>query len=220
MSDKKFEELLELQGDVVRRVHESLEDLDTYIEEIENSENTRNEDTEEAFEDVCDSLKKINKLIDDEMFKEVYQSINYENEDFGIESIQAALAYVCENYQFEKSIIRNRRSEDEDYNIRQLVEIPYDMQTNFNNTEYNVYRELALWIESQSLNYEIYMNRYKKVVSAFFSSASAFKSSLAASHLSIPSELLQLAMEWEKEELANCRNISDYMEIPLTMYLE
>ena len=214
MSDKKFEELLELQGDVVRRVHESLEDLDTYIEEIENSENTRNEDTEEAFEDVCDSLKKINKLIDDEMFKEVYQSINYENEDFGIESIQAALAYVCENYQFEKSINRNRRSEDEDYNIRQLVEIPYDMQTNFNNTEYNVYRELALWIESQSLNYEIYMNRYKKVVSAFFSSASAFKSSLAASHLSIPSELLQLAMEWEKEELANCRNISDYMEDP------
>lgn len=39
MSDEKFEELLKLQGDVIRRVHEVLEDLDSYIEEIEDSSN-------------------------------------------------------------------------------------------------------------------------------------------------------------------------------------
>lgn len=214
MSDEKFEELLELQGDIVRRVHESLEDLDSYLEEIENCENQHNEDTEDAFEDVCDSLKKINKLINDESFKEMYQKIEYHKEDFGIEGIQGALAYVCENYQFEKSIIRNRRNEEEDYNIRQLQEIPYDMQTNFNNTEYNVYRELAAWIESQHLNYDIYLNKHKSIVSAFFSSASAFEEILSNSSLAIPETLLQLAKMWKKEELDNCTNIFSYMEDP------
>ena len=46
MSDEKFEELLKLQGDVIRRVHEVLEDLDSYIEEIEDGSNKHTEETE------------------------------------------------------------------------------------------------------------------------------------------------------------------------------
>ena len=55
------------------------------------------------------------KLINDDTFKEIYQKIDYEADDFGIEQIQSALAYVCENYQFEKSIIRNRRGDDDEH---------------------------------------------------------------------------------------------------------
>ena len=83
------------------------------------------------------------------MFKSLCNKVDYTNSDFGIERIQSAIAYVRENYQFEKSIIRNRRDEDEEYNSRELIEISYDMQTNFNNTEYNIYKELALWIEEK-----------------------------------------------------------------------
>ena len=56
MSTEKFEELLELQSDVVRRVHEVLEDLDSYIEEIEESSNEHTEETEELFEDIMEGL--------------------------------------------------------------------------------------------------------------------------------------------------------------------
>jgi len=214
MSEERFKQLLDLQGDVVRRVHECLEDFDTYLEEIENSDNQHTEETKDAFDDVMDSLRKINKLINDEAFKEIYQEIEYEDGDFGIEQIQGALAYVCENYQFEKTIIRNRRSEDEDYNVRELQEIPYDMQTNFNNTEYNVYKELANWLESQQLNYDIYLSKYKRIVASFFSSAGAFMEMLQSSTQDIPSSLLELAKEWEKEERRNSRMIMKYMEDP------
>lgn len=214
MSDEKFEELLKLQGDVIRRVHEVLEDLDSYIEEIEDSSNKHTEETEESFEDIMDGLKKIYKLINDEMFKSLCNKVDYTNSDFGIERIQSAIAYVCENYQFEKSIIRNRRDEDENYNSRELIEISYDMQTNFNNTEYNIYKELALWIERNNVDYDTFLQHYKSVVSSFFSSAAAFQNELKNTILDVPKELLQLAGEWKKEETDNLRNINKYMEDP------
>jgi len=218
MSDEKFSELLELQGDVVRRVHESLENLDSYLEELEDSDNERTDDTEDAFNDVIDSLKKINKLVEDDTFKEMYQKIDYDLEDFGIEQIQSSLAYVCENYQFEKSIIRNRRSNDEDSNVRELVEVPYDMQTNFNNTEYNIYKELALWIETQNIDYNAFVSNYKHIIAAFFSSAAAFEASVNKGTVDVPDEILQMARKWKKEEIDNCKKITAYMEDP-TDYL-
>lgn len=214
MSDEKFEELLELQGDVVRRVHEVLEDLDSYLEEIEDSSNEHTEETEEVFEDIEDGLKKIYKLINDEMFQNLCSKIDYSSDDFGVEKIQSAIAYVCENYQFEKAIIRNRRDEDEDYNSRELIEIPYDMQTNFNNTEYNIYKELAFWIERSNLDYDTFLQHYKKIVSSFFSSAAAFYNELKNTVLSVPEELLQLADDWKNEEAENLKNINTYMEDP------
>lgn len=214
MSDEKFEELLELQGDVVRRVHEVLEDLDSYLEEIEDSSNEHTEETEEVFEDIEDGLKKIYKLINDEMFQNLCSKIDYSSDDFGVEKIQSAIAYVCENYQFEKAIIRNRRDEDEDYNSRELIEIPYDMQTNFNNTEYNIYKELAFWIERSNLDYDTFLQHYKKIVSSFFSSAAAFYNELKNTVLNVPEELLRLADDWKNEEAENLKNINTYMEDP------
>lgn len=218
MSEEKFDKLLDLQGDVVRRVHESLENLDSYLEEIEDSDNEHTDDTEEAFEDVLDSLKRINKLINDETFMSLYKDIDYEEVDFGVEQIQSALAYVCENYQFEKTIIRNRRSDDEDYSIRDIVEVTYDMQTDFNNTEYNVFKALASWIEAQNIDYELFVSKYKNIVAAFFSSAAAFEKSINDNHMDVPNEIVQLAIKWSQEEKNNCKRIKEYMEDP-TDYL-
>ncbi len=214
MSDEEFGELLELQGDVVRRVYEALEDLDSYLEEIEDSDNEHTDDIEEVYDDIIDDLKKINKLIKDDVFQELCNKIEYSSLDFGIEKIQGALAYVCENYQFEKAIIRNRRDEDEDYNIRKLEEIPYDFQTNFNNTEYNVYKELASWIETKDIDYSTFLLQYKSIVSAFFSSAAAFENELEFSTLTIPEELIQLARNWKKEEEYNLKQVINYLEDP------
>ncbi len=217
ISDEKFEFLMNLQGDIVRRVHDALENFDSYLEEIDESENEHSEDTKDAFEDIIDSLEKIQKLINDNIFKDLYENINYESEDFGIEKIQGALAYVCENYQFEKSIIRNRRGceKEEDYNIREIKEISYDMQTNFNNTEYNVYRELASWIENKNLDYSTYLIKYKRLVSAFFSSAVAFDTILNNGFIDdAPEELFELSTNWKNEEKENILKMHTFMEDP------
>lgn len=214
MSDSKFEELLELQGDIVRRVHELLEDLDSYLEEIEDSDNEHTEETKEAFDDIQDDLKKIYKVVHDDVFKNVCDKIDYVSEDFGIEKIQSVIAYICENYQFEKSIIRNRRDEDDDYNVRELEEISYDMQTNFNNTEYNVYKSLASWIEMSNADYDTFLSQYKNIVAAFFSSASAFKKAVEDTSLCIPEELVQLAGDWSKEEVDKLKKINECMNDP------
>lgn len=215
MSDAKFEELLELQGDIVRRVHELLEDLDSYLEEIEDSDGAHTEETEEAFDDIEDDMKKIYRLVNDEVFKSLCDKVEYSAEDFGIEKIQSAVAYICENYQFEKSIIRNRRNEeDDDYNVREVEEIPYDMQTNFNNIEYNVYKNLASWIETNDTDYDSFLMHYKNVVSAFFSSAAAFQKELKDCALRVPDELVALADGWVKEEAEKLKKISEYMDDP------
>lgn len=214
MTEEEFDKLLELQVDVVRRVHEVLENLDSYLDEIEDSNNQHTDDTEDAFDDIMDSLKKVNKLINDDTFKEIYQKIDYEADDFGIEQIQSAIAYVCEYYQFEKSIIRNRRGEDDDCNVREIVEIPYDMQTDFNNTEYNIYKELASWIENQSLDYETFVSKYKPIVAAFFSSAVAFEATINDVDVKVPNAILQMAKKWKQEEHDNCKKIKEYIEDP------
>ena len=217
MSDERFEELMNLQGDVVRRVHEALEELDSYLEEIEDSDNKHTEDTEDAFDEVIGKLERIQKLIHDDTFEELYEEAEYDSDDFGIESIQNAIAYVCENYQFEKSIIRNRRNDDdEDNNVRELEDISYDMQTNFNNAEYQLYRALAKWIEENVSDYDDFNEHYKKVVSSFFSSASAFVSNISKlrDQIAFPNDMIELMDKWLLEEKSNVKNIADYMEDP------
>lgn len=217
MSDEDFMKLLDLQGDVVRRVYTTLENLDSYLDEIEESKNEHTEDTEGSFDDVFDCLEKVQKLIKDDTFKKLCEKIDYESEDFGVKAIQSALSYVCENYQFEKSIIRNRRNteDEDDYNERQLVDISYDLQTNFNNTEYNVYTELADWIEKNNLDYESYLCDFKRLVAAFFSSAAAFLYELKnVTSVNVPSGLYELSDKLATEEQVNINKLSEYMEDP------
>ena len=46
--------------------------------------------------------------LEDSQIEQVLSEINLESEDYGKGAIQEALLYVCENYQLEKNIIRNK----------------------------------------------------------------------------------------------------------------
>ena len=217
MSDDKFNKLMDLQADIVRKTHTALENLDSYNEEIEDCNNKHTQDTKDAFEDVYDALEKINNVINDEIYKKIYKKIDYEAEDFGISWIEKSISYVCENYQLEKSIIRNRRCEqDEDiYNTRSLIDISYDMQTNFNNTEYKVYNAVSNWIENENLDQKNFEKNYKDFVSAMFSSASAFYSKLQnAENVNVDAELLHLARKWKDEEVSNASKLQEILGDP------
>ena len=218
MSKEEFDSILEIQGKIVRCAHDVMESLDSYREEIEATNNVHTKDTEDVFDDLLDDLEKIKKIINDEKYNYLLNQIDYNNKDFGIEAIQSAISYVCEVYQLEKSIIRNRRSilADDINNIRKLVAIPYDIQTEFNTTEYNIFNELSGWIENLSLTVSEFDAQFKTIVSAFFSSAAAFHTAITANSVGyeIPESLISLSALWVREEKRNIKNIQSYLDDP------
>lgn len=213
----KFDSLLELQNSVVRKVHDALSGIDVLNEEIKNQNGQHTEDTEDAFDDVYDSLTKIKSIINNGVYNSMISNIDYEAEDFGIQDMKTAIAYVCENYQLEKSIIRNRRigTFESDVNIRQVEDLSYDLQSHFNNQEFNVYRLLCEWIETVSLTPELYIGKFKDLIGAFFSSAHAFSEAINKFGINkLPNALVSFAAAWLTEEKGIKKSIKKYLENP------
>lgn len=213
----KFDSLLDLQNLVIRRVHDALSGIEVLNEVIKEQNGQHTAGTEDAFDDILDSLNRIKSIINNDVYNSMIAEIDYDTEDFGILNMQTAIAFVCENYQLEKSIIRNRRvgAFEESVNIRQLKDCSYDLQSEFNNREYNVYRLLCDWIGTINLTSEIYNNKYKSIVGAFFSSAHAFDVAINSFGVSnIPEELLSCAKLWLREEKNIINKIQAYLEEP------
>lgn len=213
---ERFSELVEKQKGLIRKVHSALECYDSLIEEIEDAEGVHTDDTEDAYSDLDDSLIKIRDEINDSYIDNLYNSINYNNDDFSLKTIGAMLSYICENYQLERSVIRNRRIEysDEDINERRLVDISYDIQTKFNNTENLLYRKISEWLSDKKISYNEFRYVYKDIIMSFFSSASAFRAVLDDTGIVFPQEIKDLSDKWIDEENYISENIKELLDDP------
>ncbi len=216
MKQDMFDDLVEKQKTLIRKVHTGLECYDSLTEEIDDADGAHTEDTEDAFEDLRESLEKVKSEINDPVFNNILAEIDYDAEDFSVKKIGVLLSYVCENYQLEKSVIRNRRSEygENDINERQLIDISYDIQTSFNNTENLLYRRLSEWLLAEKINYETFLQTYKSVIMSFFSSAHAFKIVMEKMPVEFPAEIIDLTEKWINEEDDIVNNITDYINDP------
>lgn len=210
MPSEQFDMLLSQQNKLIRKIYNVLECLDSLYDEIANNEYNHNDETEEIYEEIIDELKSVQNIIKDDIYAELISNLNYCDERFDIDKIQLALAFVCENYQLEKSIIRNRRAILSNNNERKLVEISYDIQTEFNNTEFNLYNILSSWIEENTND-----NIDKKIIvlKSFFSSASAFYANVCNyDGDDIPIEMIKLLEKFVLEEKKSIDNIVEYMD--------
>lgn len=207
--------LLNIQRKINRYIYDIFCSLDDYIEIIEESENQHNDDTEEIFEEIMDSFGKIIDIviIDDKLSK-LIQSIDYNSNDFGIEKIKVALSILCETYQLEKSIIRNRKNL-EDINERQLVDIKYSIEEENNSFEFLTYRELSNFLESLDYSVEDFNKYYKPLIYSFFSSSRAFITQLKYIEnveISIPNTLKENALNWKFYEDMCINDIQSILE--------
>lgn len=109
------------------------------------------------------------------------------------------VAYICEAYQIEKCVIRNRKK-PEDTNNRVLKEISYEMDSDFNNTEFRVYSLLSEWISSNNFNKKEFDTMILPLISAFFSSSEAFSDELKRIP-SVPVEIRRLTDKWISEDI-------------------
>lgn len=215
MDNAAFNAVLQTQNLIIRKIHAVLESLDTLLEELKDNGYKHNDDAEELFEELMDSFSDVQKQVKNSQFNSMIDDISYDEEDFSIVKIQTAIAYICENYQLEKSIIRNRRDLiADDCNSRELVTLNYDMQTTFNDDEYNAYRTLLNWIEDNDLLKTEKHQMYVNLIKSFSSSAAAYIEVLLKCKkvIQIPEEVFSSAQRWNRHETKLVDEIGEVLD--------
>jgi len=212
MSEEAFLSMLELQNKIVRKVHSAVEYLSDYKEAIEESENEHTEDTRDAFDELVETLEDIADRTHDKAITADIENLDYDSENFSILKLEKIVAYICEAYQLEKCIIRNRKKQ-EDTNRRELKELPYEMDCDCNNTEFRIYGLLSEWIESQDINTKNFDTEYLPIINSFFSSSAAFAARIKV-FSDIPYEIIELTKKWQKEDKDSIKKLKTILDDP------
>ncbi|MFI3212849.1 MAG: SNF2-related protein [Eubacteriales bacterium] len=219
---EKFNELVEKQGNITKvaaMVLSNIEDLDEVLRDsAKTGDNPHdNEDSEDFYDDIESGFKKLYKLIGDEMLKEMYEKADFDEDDMGIHQFKVAISYLCENYQIEKNIIRNRRDTLEELPERKLKALPYALNPDKNFYEYGAYQDLVTWITEKELTEEEFVKIFKPLFGAFFSSPWAFEQQvykLENKNIIIPNGLKENLRRWKMYEQDIADNIVDVLDEP------
>ncbi len=208
-SNDDFQLLVEKQKSITKSTYLVLQDFDDYVDNVttalENKDNlSEDDDCIDLFDDIQNGLKRISKLIDDEGFKKILAEIDIESDDYGKGAIQEALLYVCENYQLEKNIIRNRRRYmEEDLPHRTVREVEYALDPDKNTYERTTYEAIVDWISGQEISSEDFKKHYIPLLTAFFSSSWAFNKEIQRQKIKglvIEPNVEENAKEWLSAE--------------------
>lgn len=217
----EFDALVEKQGNITKAaamVLSNIEDIEEAIQESqENEEDPHdNEDCEDFFDDIQSGFKKLYKIVGDDMLKEMYEQADYDSEDLGIHHFKVAISYLCENYQIERNIIRNRRETLEDLPKRQLETLSYQLDSDKNFYEYGAYEDLVNWITDKELTEEEFEKIFKPLFGAFFSSPWAFEAVLneVSDSTEVPESLKENLRRWMIYEQDIVENIIDALDTP------
>ena len=221
-SEEQFAELAEKQGNITKAaamVLSNIEDLDEVFRDSTEAEVDPhdNEDSEDFYEEILRGFKKLYKMVGDEMLKVMYEKADFDDVDMGLHPFKVAISYLCENYQIEKNIIRNRRDTLEDLPERKLVSLSYELDTDKNFYEYRTYQDLVTWITESELSEDRFEQIFKPLFGAFFSSPWAFEKhiyQLEAAGISIPESLKENLRRWKMYEQDIMDNIVDVLDDP------
>ena len=209
-----FKKHMEQQYKIIRKTFNVWDELTTLLEILKGTGGNKNDDTEEVFEALIDELKGVAKIIQDNKFDQLIKSIECSDQDCGIAAVQDALAYVCENYQLEKSIIRNRRHKtalnDNDVHAqRTIIDLSYEANNENDMDEWNAYIAFSNWVEDKNKGGLSFPKDIIPTINSLFSSAKAFNSMLTKlkEKTNIPEELLSLSERYVQAEAHSINNI-------------
>ncbi len=229
ISLETFVSLVEKQKKISRITHSLLDEIDSFrnelLPEIDDENPHDNEDVQDELEEIMDDLEQLSSLIDDANLRSMVSSVDTENDDFGIYSIQVIISYICENYQIERNIIRGRRAilgvypkdEEGQFAERSLAEISYDINDDCNYYEYEAYRTLKEWIVLHQNEFDdiSVINEIKPLLEAFFSSPWAYLERLKQIYgkkKDLPDNIWKTAERWVEEEESVIENMADTLD--------
>lgn len=227
-SIENFSDLIEKQSGIIQKTALILDDLGDLEEEIGSVEDDddphESEDCSDLFEEIQDGLEEIVEDLDDERLKELFEAINFDNDDLGVYAMKVIISYICSNYQIESNIIRNRRkmlevTEDGTSLLptRELETITYDLDTNRNTYETLTYEALSDWIIAVSKDCNSATERnIRMLLESFFSSPWAFDECLTriSSFYSIDHEVTENAARWVAYEDDIVKRIREIIDDP------
>lgn len=165
MDTNEFAALLDKQTDIASTVQRLMQDLDCYIED-------------HLSEDFIDALNQLANQLNDRTFKNLISKIDSHSDDHGLDTVKLALAYLGENYQIERRIIRHRRAELRDkLPARALEIVAYDMSgSDYGFYEWDVYEEVVSFLEEISgIDADRYILWAKKLLGSVCSSPWALR---------------------------------------------
>ncbi len=218
----EFQVLVDKQKSITKSTYLVLQDFDDYMENIndalDNDESPiENEDCAELYNDVVTGLNKISKLIEDPVFSTLVNSIDNKNDDYGKSAIQEALLYICDNYQLEKNIIRNRRRYMENLPRRTVREIEYALNPDKNTYEHTTYDSMVDWISGQEITPVEFEQYYIPLLTSFFSSSWAFNHEIEVQKgrgLTINTDVEENAKEWLRAEESMLQDLDNVLAEP------
>ena len=211
------------QKKITRSMYNILADLEDLTECMEVAEEkgivySEDDDCESIYEDLLDGLEDVKKLIEDDYLYKILSDIDEECSDKGKARIQEAVIYVCDNYQLERNILRNRRGLiSAEMAKRDVLDISYPLDPERNNYEAATYEAIVDWVTGQELTSEIFTKYYIPLIEAFFSSSWAFTSELVKQKergLIVSETVEAQAAEWLREDDEIIVNIESVLEEP------
>ncbi len=211
------------QKKITRSMYNILADLEELIESMEKAAEksivfNEDEDCESIYEDILDGLERVRNFIPDEFLDELLKSIDQECTKQGKNKIQEAVIYICENYQLERNILRNRRSLiASDMAKRAVCSIEYQLDADKNTYETAAYEAIVDWITGQQILPGEFVEHYIPLIEAFFSSSWAFFRELLVQKLqglSVSRDVEYFAKEWEHEENRLLQNMENVLAEP------
>lgn len=218
---KDFEKLLEKQHKITvsaNLVYTSIEEMAEEINDLGEENPHESEDCEEIFEEMYEELHNLEKLTHDEEFSNMISAIAFDSEDLGVSAAKSALSYLCENYQLENNVIRNRRQfQKDEYAKRVLHELPYSIEEDNNYEEGRAYTELNRWIASlkNGLTKQFTNETLHPLLGAFFSSPVAYFAEVKRqlkNGVEINKEVYDTAQIWVDHELSISDNLIDSID--------
>jgi ATP-dependent helicase HepA len=223
---ERFAELLGKQGKIIQKTALILDDLGDYEEAIgaaldSEEDPHESEDCKDLFDEICSGLEEICDELNDEKLSAIRDEIAFESDDLGVYKIKVVISYICNNYQIESNVIRNRRKilETSDDSprllpVRVLEDTAYVLDKDKNTYEAICYEVLSEWLTAAGQKPEIDLV-VRPLLGTFFSSPWAFLAQLKAlerAGVSLPDTLASNAGKWleaEKHTLSIIKKVLD-----------
>ncbi len=223
VSMEAFREQVGKQKKITRSMYNILADLEDLIESMEKAAEKKtaydeDDDCESIYEDILDGLDGVKAFIHDEFLDRLLESVDQECTEQGKAKIQEAVIYICENYQLENKILRNRRSlMASDMAQREVHSIEYQLDSDKNVYEAAAYEAIVDWVTGGGISQEEFVQHYIPLLEAFFSSSWAFSKELLVQKrqgLAIREEVERFARAWEQEEDRLLKNMEKVLAEP------
>lgn len=223
VSVEQFKEQVSKQKKITRTMYTVLADLEDLIEEMDRvrssgEEYADDDDCESIFEDIIDSIEEAQQLISDEYVDSLLDKMGDTCSDEGMGVIQEIVIYICDNYQLENRILRNRRGLiSSDMAKREVYPISYRLDPDLNTYEAATYEAIVDWVTGQHVSAEEFAKYYIPLLTAFFSSSWAFVEEMDGQMqkgLSISSDVRKAAAEWLREENSMMERMEDVLAEP------